>query len=93
MRKLIVPALIGSLLSGCAVLTPAERSVQMQNEVNEMIQIYGSACEKLGYKQDTDPWRECILQLNTSKAIERYSTRQSSNQCWAYRGFLRCSSF
>lgn len=90
LRKLIVPALIGSLLGGCTALTPVERSVQMQNEINEMVQVYGPACEKLGYMQDTDPWRACILQLNTSKLIEYYSTRQSTNQCWGYRSFFRC---
>jgi len=79
-------------LSGCAS-TPAERSAQMQREVEEMIQVYGPACEKLGYKADTDQWRECILKLNTSKNIERYSTRATMTECWGHRGFFQCSSF
>ncbi len=79
-------------LSGCAVLSPAERSVQMQQEVDEMIQVYGPACERLGYKPDSDPWRECILKLNTSKNIERYNT-QTTTQCWGHRGFYHCTTF
>jgi len=98
MRRLVVPALIAALavlaaLVGCASLTPAERSAQMQKEVNEMIQVYGPACEKLGYQADTDQWRECILKLNASKALEIYSTRQTTTQCFGHRGFYHCSSF
>lgn len=92
MRRLIVPALIASLV-GCAALTPAERSAQMQNEVDEMIQIYGPACEKLGFPSDSDQWRDCILKLNTSKVLELYRTRPTTTQCWGHRGFFQCSSF
>ena len=93
MHKLIIATAFAAALSGCASLTPAERSAQMQREVDEMIQVYGPACEKLGYKADSDPWRECILKLNTSKNIERYNTRASMTECWGHRGFFQCSSF
>jgi hypothetical protein len=92
MRRLIVPALIAAL-AGCATPTPAERSAQMQKEVDEMILVYGPACEKLGYRPDSDQWRECILKLNASKALETYSTRASTTQCFGHRGFFQCSSF
>ena len=92
MRRLIVPAIVAGLV-GCATPTPAERSAQMQNEVNEMIQVFGPACEKLGFQPDSDPWRECILKLNTSKAMETYRTRPTTTQCWGHRGFFQCSSF
>lgn len=86
-------------LSGCASLTPAERSLQMQQEVDTMIQVYGPACEKLGYKADTDPWRECILKLDSShraerlERMERLSTQMTTTDCWGYRGFFHCSTF
>lgn len=86
--------LSGSLLTGCAGLTPAERSVRMQQEIDEMIQVYGPACEKLGFKKDTDPWRECILKLNRDALTERLTARmQSATDCWGYHGFFHCSPF
>lgn len=82
------------LLGGCANLTPAERSALMQQEIEEMIQVYGPACGKLGYQADTDPWRECILKLNTAKNLEYdYSTRMAPPVCRSYRGFVRCEPF
>ncbi len=92
MKKLIIIALTASLLA-CTTMTPEERAAQLQQEVDEMIQVYGPACEKLGYRTDTDQWRECILKLNTSRAMERYSTRPTMTQCWGHRGFYQCSSF
>jgi hypothetical protein len=80
-------------LAGCASLTPAERAAQMEREVDEMIQVYGPACEKLGYKPDSDAWRTCILQLNAGKAMERYQSRPQTTQCWGHRGFYNCTSF
>jgi hypothetical protein len=43
MRTLIALVLTG-LVAGCA--TAPDRAVQMQREVDEMIQVYGPACEK-----------------------------------------------
>lgn len=82
-----------ALLAGCANLTPAERSLQMEKEVDEMIQVYGPACEKLGAAANSDAWRECILKLNDSKNAEYYSTRMNNTTCWGHRGFFHCSSF
>jgi hypothetical protein len=58
-----------ALLAGCA--SPAQRSAKMQSEVDKMVVIYGPACEKLGYKPNTDPWRECILRLDAKDAYDR----------------------
>ena len=58
-------------LSGCA--TPAERAARVQQEVEQMIQLYGPACDRLGFTRDTDPWRECILRLNAHD--DAYRTR------------------
>lgn len=61
MRVLACLALT-ALAAGCA--TPAERAVQLEHEMEQMIQQYGPACEKLGYKNGSDPWRDCILRLD-----------------------------
>jgi hypothetical protein len=92
MGKTVLPLLL-ALLAGCATVTPAERAAQMAQEVDEMIQVYGPACEKLGTRPDTDPWRTCILQLNAGKAMERYQSRPQTTQCWGHRGFYNCSTF
>lgn len=92
MRTLIALAL-SAAIAGCATPTAAERAAQMQKEVDEMIQIYGPACEKLGFSPDTDKWRECILNLNRSQVLEHYSTQPATTQCWGHRGFFQCSSF
>ena len=43
-----------ALLAGCA--TQADRTAQVEREVDEMIATYGPACEKLGYQSASDPW-------------------------------------
>ena len=77
--------------TGCA--TQAERSAQMQREVEDMIAVYGPACEKLGYARDSDVWRNCVLRLNTNEAIVRYSTAPTTTTCFGHRGFFQCSRF
>lgn len=91
MARLSVLLLVLSVLAGCA--TPAERAARMEREVERMIQIYGPACSKLGYKSDTDPWRDCILSLNDQENMLRYSTRPMTTTCFGHRGFYQCSSF
>lgn len=59
-----------ALLAACS--TPAEQAAQLQRQMDNMMLIYGPACEKLGFVAQTDPWRNCILQLSTKDDIERY---------------------
>ncbi|MBV2235119.1 MAG: hypothetical protein KUL75_06175 [Sterolibacterium sp.] len=96
-KRVFVPFTLVLLLAGCAGITPAERAAMMQQEVEEMIQVYGPACEKLGYQADTDAWRECILKLNTTNAVRHleyeYSTHMAPAGCRSYRGFFRCPPF
>ena len=80
-----------ALLAACA--TTAERAAQMQREVDRMVQIYGPACSKLGYKPETDAWRDCVLNLNDQDNIQRYSIRPMTTTCFGHRGFYQCSSF
>jgi hypothetical protein len=80
-----------ALLAACA--TPAERAAQMEREVEGMVQIYGPACTKLGYKADTDAWRDCVLNLSDQENTRRYSTRPMTTTCFGHRGFFHCSGF
>jgi hypothetical protein len=77
------------LLGGCA--TQAERAAQQQREVDDMIAVYGPACERLGNARDTEPWRSCILKLDT-RNTERYRTAPTTTTCFGHRGFFNCST-
>jgi len=57
-------------MAGCA--TTAEQAARMERDMESYIQIYGPACQKLGYQQDTDPWRNCVLRLVMYDGYWRY---------------------
>ena len=84
-------AVLIALLAGCT--TQADRAAQMQREVDEMIAIYGPACEKLGYASDADPWRDCVLRLSARDRAARYSRMPTTTSCFGHRGFFQCSTF
>jgi len=84
MRTIVIA--MAALLTGC--VTPAERAAQVEREVEDMIQVYGPACDKLGYRPDTDPWRDCILRLN---AKDNFRGRPTSTTCFGHRGFYHCT--
>lgn len=90
MRRQACVALV-ALLAGCA--TPAERAAQMQREVDEMIRVYGPACERLGFKGDTDAWRDCVLRLSAKDSYERYGRSPTTSTCFGHRGFFHCTTF
>lgn len=79
------------LLAGCA--TPGERAARVQQEVEEMIAVYGPACERLGYQADTDAWRDCILRLNQGDRLDARGRMPSTTSCIGHRGFLSCTTF
>jgi len=54
------------MLAGCT--TPAEQAAQAERDVDRMVQIYGPACQKLGFKTGTDPWRNCLIGLSQRDA-------------------------
>ena len=81
--------LLVALLAACA--TPEQRAARVEQEVTAMIQEYGPGCERLGYKADTDPWRECILRLANKDALQRREIMTTN--CIGSRGFFSCSSF
>jgi hypothetical protein len=71
MRASIVTVLLTAFVAGCA--TPAEQAAKAQQEVDRMIFVYGPACEKLGFKGNTDSWRNCIIGLSQKDELYRYN--------------------
>ncbi|HEV8257321.1 MAG TPA: hypothetical protein VGR42_10125 [Casimicrobiaceae bacterium] len=88
MRALAVSILM-VFVAGC--VTQAERAAQVQREVEELIRVYGPGCEKLGFKTDSDQWRDCVLRLATRDKLERRDF--TTTNCIGSRGFFHCSSF
>jgi hypothetical protein len=76
-------------VAGCA--TQAERAAAVQRDVDDMIRVYGPGCEKLGYRSDTDPWRDCILRLAHRDDLQRRAF--STTNCVGHRGFFNCTTF
>lgn len=89
MRAFAVSLLMTFVVAGCA--TPAERAAQVQRDVDEMIRVYGPGCERLGYKPDSDQWRDCVLRLATKDTVERRDF--TTTNCIGSRGFFHCSTF
>ncbi len=90
MLRYILMVFIFAALAGC--MTQAERAAAAQAEVDDMIAVYGPACEKLGFTKDTDKWRECILSSRAHND-EIYRTRPTTTTCFGHRGFYNCTSF
>ncbi len=88
MRLVAALAVIFSI-SGCA--TQAERAAAVQRDVDDMVAVYGPGCEKLGYKSDTDPWRECVLRLATTDRLDRNDL--TTTHCFGSHNFVHCSGF
>lgn len=88
LRKILIILLLAAI-SGC--MSQAQRAAAIQAEVDDMIKVYGPACEKLGFSKDTDPWRDCILRLRAHD--DRYYSRPTTTTCVGNRGFYNCSSF
>ena len=88
MRALAVSILM-LFVAGC--VTQAQRAAQVQREVEEMIGVYGPGCEKLGFKTDSDQWRDCVLRLATKDKLERRDF--TTTNCVGSRGVFHCSTF
>lgn len=68
-----VGVMLSALLAGCATTTPAERAARAERQMAEMMEVYGPACDKLGYKRDSNPWRDCVLNMATKDDMRAYS--------------------
>jgi hypothetical protein len=89
--KTLVFLVLAAALAGCA--TPAERAAQMQHKIDEMIQVYGPSCVKLGYKADTDQWRDCILRLDARDTYRYGRDTPTMTNCFGDGGFIQCTTF
>lgn len=87
--RAIAASLLLILVTGCA--TQEERAAAVQRDVDDMIRVYGPGCEKLGFKSDTDSWRECILRLAHRDDLQRREF--TTTHCIGHRGFFQCSTF
>jgi len=90
MLRFALMILLLATLPGC--MTQAQRAAAAQADVEDMVKVYGPACEKLGFAKDTDPWRECILRLRTQNDA-RYYNHPTTTTCVGQRGFFNCTSF
>jgi hypothetical protein len=85
----IVVTFLALAVAACA--TQAERAAAVQRDVDDMIAVYGPGCERLGYKSDSDPWRECVLRLAHRDDLQRREF--TTTHCIGHRGFFQCSTF
>jgi hypothetical protein len=69
--NLSICILLATLVAGCA--TPAQQAASASREVDRMMLVYGPACEKLGFKSNTDPWRNCVIGLSQKDDAYRYN--------------------
>jgi hypothetical protein len=87
MKALILP--LALVLSACA--STGDPSAQWQREVDQMVQTYGPACDRLGYARDDDKWRDCVLKL-ADRDQRRYATFPRHTTCFGHRGFFDCTT-
>lgn len=52
-----------------------------------MVQAYGPLCDKLGYKRDTDSWRDCVVKLDTKNSYERMANQPIMTPYFTPYGF------
>ena len=59
MKASIALALGTTFLAGCA--TSAQQAARFEQNFVYRVQTYGASCENIGFKRDTDPWRQCFM--------------------------------
>ena len=78
-------------LAACTTLSPAERAARAEAQMEQMMTVYGPACDKLGYRREDDRWRDCVLRLSAQDDY-RASQRSTTTTCFGNRGFLHCTT-
>lgn len=80
------------LCFAAACASQEERAAAVSRDVEDMMRVYGPGCERLGYKPDSDAWRDCVLRLATKDQIEQHDL--STTTCFgARRGYWHCGAF
>jgi hypothetical protein len=94
-------AIAALLLAGCA--SPQQQSYNQEQMEIAYTQGLARQCESIGYQRNTDPWRQCILQLHAQNqnratafgaaAIQGAATRGPTQSCASLppglRGYAR----
>ena len=93
MRVPVVITVMGALMSACA--GPQQQAAEQDKQVDRMVAVYGPACSRLGYAEQTDPWRNCVLQLYGQRSnVVRYAYEGGDTNvirsCVGRRGFFEC---
>ena len=83
MRTLMMATSIVCLL-GCT--TPQEKALKQQAEMDRMMAEYGPACTQLGHAPNSDPWRNCVLQLAANSGANRGGVSTSIFGSWGSFG-------
>jgi hypothetical protein len=79
-------------LAGCA--TPAEQAARMEREMERVVEIYGPACERLGFKRNEDPWRNCVLRLAQERNYYQYGCYpMGASSCFSSPSMLHYTCF
>jgi hypothetical protein len=60
MNTRLIPILVVLVLLSACASNPAAEQARATKQMEYKMQVYGPACEKLGFEKDTDKWRECI---------------------------------
>jgi hypothetical protein len=84
MRTLLLLAISALCLWGCS--TPQERALKQQADMERIMAEFGPACTRLGYAPNSDPWRNCVIQLSVRDEIDRYGSSASMYGVWGGRG-------
>jgi hypothetical protein len=74
-----------AVLAGCA--TPYDDAERVQRDMDQIIALYGPACDKLGYAGNTDQWRNCVLQLSLKDAATNTVYAPRYHPAWPYRRY------
>ena len=85
--RIFIGLTLVTLITACT--TPVQQAAEQQREVDRMVQIYGPACEKLGFSAATDQWRNCVLQLDA----KNHNGGVKNMSCFGRYGFVQCTSF
>jgi hypothetical protein len=60
--------------------------MKQQAEMERMVAEFGPACTQLGYAPDSDPWRNCVVQLAARNDSGRGSVSTSIFGSWGSWG-------
>lgn len=84
MNRPILLGLLTALLAACAT-TPEEARAYAEREANRLKAAHGQTCEKLGYKPETNEWRDCLLDLENQRIMQQQMLMDRSY--WHFPGF------